>query len=225
MTELKTVHVIKFNGKASNWDAWNEKFGAKATRRGYKNLLLGNEVVPTQSEYDQVVTDSDTATIKLGQLNEEAYKDLILSINTTMKQGRVAFSLVKNSKTTQYLEGNCKLTWDRLTTMDAPKTAPSLLKLKKKFASSILEDLDRNPDEFITELEGLRSDMEDIHIKTTMSDLDVMTHVFINLPEPYGMVLDGMESKLILEESDENHLIIEEIRAKLSHRYELLDDR
>ena len=80
----------------------------------------------TQSGYSQVVIDSDTATIKLGQLNEEAYKDLVLGINTTTKQGRVVFSLVKNCKTTKYPEGNCKLAWDRLTTKYAPKTATSL---------------------------------------------------------------------------------------------------
>ena len=154
-TELKTIRALEFNEKASNWDAWNEKLGAKAKKRGYNKLLLGNETVPTQSDYNQAVTDSDTVTIKLVHLNEEAYKDLVLSINTTTKQGRVAFSLVKNSKTTQYPEGNCKLAWDRLTTKYVPRTAPSLLKLKKKIANSILEDLDKNPDESITELEGL----------------------------------------------------------------------
>ena len=36
MTELKNICVLNVNGKASNWDAWIEKFGAKATKRGYK---------------------------------------------------------------------------------------------------------------------------------------------------------------------------------------------
>ena len=67
--------------------------------------------------------------------------------------------------------------------------------------------------------------MEDIHIVTTMSDLDFMIHVLNNLPEPYDVVLDGMESRLMLEESDNNHLTTGEIRAKLSHRYERMDDR
>ena len=224
-TELKTIRVLRFNMEASNWDAWNEKFGAKTKRRGYRKLLLGKETVHMQSEYDQAITDSDTATIKLGQLNQEAYKDLVLSINTTTKQGMVTFCLVKNNKTTQYPEGKCKLAWDRLTTKYVPKTAPSLLKLKMKLANSILEDLDRNLDEFIMELEGLQSDMEDIHITKTMSYLDFVIRVFNNLPEPYDVVLDGVESRLMVEESDENHLTIEEIRAKLSHRYERLDDR
>ena len=48
-TELKTIRILEFNGNVSNWDAWNEKFGAKAKKRGYKykKLLLGKETVPT----------------------------------------------------------------------------------------------------------------------------------------------------------------------------------
>ena len=114
--------------------------------------------------------------------------------------------------------------WDRLTTKYSTKTAPSLLKLKK-FADSKLEDLDRNLDEFIMELEGLQSDMKDIYIVTTMSDLDFMIRVLNNLLELYGVVMDGMESRLMLEESGGNHLTIEDIRAKLSNRYEQVDDR
>ena len=41
--------------------------------------------------------------------------------------------MVKNSKTAEHPGGNCKIAWDRLVSKYAPKTAPSLLKLKKKF--------------------------------------------------------------------------------------------
>ena len=43
--------------------------------------------------------------IKLGELNELVYEDLILSINTRFCFGKVAFGLVKNG----FLEGNCKV--------------------------------------------------------------------------------------------------------------------
>ena len=69
--------------------------------------------------------------MKLEDANKEAFEDVILSINHTTKQGKVASSLVKNCKTSDYPEGNCKLAWDRLEAKYAPKTAPSMLKLKK----------------------------------------------------------------------------------------------
>ena len=64
-----------------------------------------------------------------------------MSINHTTREGKIAFSLIKNCKTSDYPEGNCKLAWDRLIAKYAPKTAPSLLKLKKKFENSKLEDV------------------------------------------------------------------------------------
>ena len=72
------------------------------------------------------------------------------------------FSLVKNCKTNEYPEENLKLTWDRLVTKQALKTAPSQLKWKKKFANSKLDSVEKHPDEQITEMESLRNDMDGI---------------------------------------------------------------
>ena len=64
--------------------------------------------------------------MKLGELNELAY-DLILSINTFFFVGKVAFGLVKNVKSEDFLEGNCKVAWDRVVSKYALHTASSLL--------------------------------------------------------------------------------------------------
>ena len=36
----ETIRIIVFDGKSSSWPAWEEKFLARAKRRGYKDLLL-----------------------------------------------------------------------------------------------------------------------------------------------------------------------------------------
>ena len=77
-----------------------------------------------------------------------------------------------------------------------------------------------HPDEWVTELESLRNDMDNIEISAKMSDLDFMIHVLNNLPEEYDVVLDGLENRLMLPESDSNKLTIENIRDKLNNRYE-----
>ena len=59
--------------------------------------------------------------IKFNDLNEEAFEDIILSIDQMKKQGKVAFSLVKNCKTAKYPEGNCKLAWNCLVAKCSPK--------------------------------------------------------------------------------------------------------
>ena len=148
--DLKSICVIGFIGKTSDWEGWSEKFKARAKRKGYKNMLIGREMIPTESEYQGAIARPDTADSKdikkRSELNEEAFEDSILSINHMTKQGKVTFSLVKNCKSSDYPEGNCKLAWDHLVAKYAPKTAPLLLKLKNQFAYSNLH-VDTHPDE------------------------------------------------------------------------------
>ena len=56
--------------------------------------------------------------------------NLILSIKTSSSVGKVAFGLVKNAKSEDFPEGNCKVACDRLVSKYALHTASSLLKLK-----------------------------------------------------------------------------------------------
>jgi hypothetical protein len=41
--------VILFSGKKQEWSAWEERFLAKARRKGFKNLFLGRETTPKSS--------------------------------------------------------------------------------------------------------------------------------------------------------------------------------
>ena len=228
MSELKSIRVLNFSGRTTDLEGCSEKFLARSKRRGYKRLLIGKDTVPTAEEYENAVAKNDRSgdnIIKLNDANEEAFEDIILSIDHTSKQGKVAFSLVKNCKTAKYPEGNCKLAWDRLVAKYSPKTAPSLLKLKKNFANSQLESVDKHPDEWMTELESLRNEIDKISVSTKMSDEDFMIHVLNNLTEDYDVVLDGMESRLMLNENDPNKLTIEDVRDKLSGRFDRIRER
>ena len=48
--ELKTIKVLKFIGKETEWDHWSEKFVALARARGFAGILLGTEKAPTADE-------------------------------------------------------------------------------------------------------------------------------------------------------------------------------
>ena len=116
----KSIRVLEFTGKIEDWEGWSVKFLERGKRLGYKKLLLGRKI-PTESEYEKAVTDKDKPTVKRGEINEQAYEDIILSINHISGQGKVAFSLVKSCVSDEYPEGNCKLAWDRLVAKYAPK--------------------------------------------------------------------------------------------------------
>ena len=67
--------------------------------------------------------------------------ELILSINHKTASGKATFDMVKNCKTNKYLEGHYKMVWDRMVAECALKTTLSLLKLKKEYENSKLENV------------------------------------------------------------------------------------
>jgi hypothetical protein len=116
-----TIRVIPFSGKSVDWPIWSEKFLARAKRKGYKNILLGKTKVPRDAVDITKNEDGTRATSKeieerknLRKLNEEAYEDLILSVEGTTEAGRVVFQLIRSSKTANFSEGDASEAWSRL---------------------------------------------------------------------------------------------------------------
>ena len=110
-------------------------------------MSIGVDKIPKQSEFEEaleVITDLDKKIIKLGELNELAYEDFILSINTDSSVGKVVIELVQNAKSQEFSEGNSKLAWDRLVNKYAPQTVASLLKLKNEFHNSKFKSAEKN---------------------------------------------------------------------------------
>ena len=179
----KNICIFDFFGKKTDWDSWSKKFLSRGKQKGYEKLLVSIGTMPgvdkilTKEEYKSALEgdeDLNKKIVKLDELNELAYEDLILLINTSSSVGKVAFGLVKNAKSEGFLEGNCKLAWDRLVSKYALHTASSLLKLKSEFHNSKLESIDNDPNEWISHLEGLRIRMTKFGHKGNVSDENFM---------------------------------------------------
>jgi hypothetical protein len=162
-----SIKVIGFSGRKKDWITWEEKFLSKAKRRGYKDLLLGKVEIPMSTEVLIADSESDTdasdaealeatkATklkIKIRELNEQGYSDLILSMDTKENAGKIAFNLVRSSKNEDYEDGNIAVAFKSLKRKYSPKTAPTLAKYHKLFYSSKLKKK-ADPDVYITYLE------------------------------------------------------------------------
>ena len=52
----KPIRVIAFSGKQQDWTMWEEKFLARANKKGYKKLLVGSEKAPKDGETFDVTT-------------------------------------------------------------------------------------------------------------------------------------------------------------------------
>ena len=120
-----SIRVITFSGKKLDWSTWEEKFLAKSKRRGYKELLLGKNkiAIPKSSEILDETKDDDLKKIKIGELNESGYTDLILSMDTETSAGKIAFNIVRNSKTKDYEDGNITVAWTSLKRKYSPKNS------------------------------------------------------------------------------------------------------
>jgi hypothetical protein len=95
--------------------------------------LLGDSNVPkTDENYDMGSEEGKMLTIA-ADMNEIAYTELILLIDNKTSSGKVAFNLVKGCKNKDYADGNASMAWERLKNKFEPSSAPSLVKLEKKF--------------------------------------------------------------------------------------------
>ena len=214
----KSIRIISFSGKKEDWSVWEEKFLARARRKGYKKILKGKEKAPK----DSIVIDNSNAAGKelerMQEANENAYEDLILSINTKNKSGEVAFAIIKGCKTTEFADGDAFISWTRLLDKYASKSTPLLLKLKKEFTNSVMKN-NEDPDEWITGLEATQTRIKEIvpnKVHVQISDDDLMIHVLNYLPKKsYDIEKAACEKEL-----EKGTLTITNLREELRRRYD-----
>jgi hypothetical protein len=77
MTDLNTIRVIPFCGKADEWPIWNEKFMAKAKRYGFKDVLTGKLSIPKADEEFDKDSDLGKKMLNAIKLNKVAYTELL----------------------------------------------------------------------------------------------------------------------------------------------------
>jgi hypothetical protein len=152
MTDLSTLRVIPFYVKHDEWLTWSKKFLAKASRYGFKDVLLGKVRIPMTDKDYEVDTEEGKKLRITADMNELAYTELILSIDDKTSNGKVVFNLVKGFKNKDYADGNASLAWERLKNKYEPQSAPSLVKIEKQFRQSALKKV-QDSDFWITELE------------------------------------------------------------------------
>ena len=155
MSDISAIRVLNFTGKKEEWSTWSEKFLAKARRSGIKDVLLGKVTIPKTNEEINEKTDEGKIMMKIFDLNELAYTELISSIDVSTSSGKVAFNMVRCCKNKEYTESNAVMSQESLKNKYEPNSAPSLVKTERLFRQSALNN-NEDPDAWITTLEKLR---------------------------------------------------------------------
>jgi hypothetical protein len=116
-----------------------------------------------------------------------------LSIDCSTATGKVAFAMVKGSKTKTNPSGNVRAAFERLKNKYEPNTTPQLMQLTKDFHTKTLMK-HQDPDLFITDLEALIVRMSDLgHY---VSEQTMILHILNNLDESYEMEIKILEHRI-----------------------------
>ena len=202
----RAIRIIVFNGEPEEWSYWEEKFLAKASKKGFAKVLTGIIKAPKDSEVLDPNNAANKEKIDIREQNKLAFEELILSIDTSKDKGKIAFQIVKSCKTADLKMGDAALAWRRLSEKYAPKIAPRKVELMKEFQKSSLKSSSEDPDVWLTNLEGIRTKLQEMNF--AISDEQFIIYVLNNLPAEYDIQISKLESKL---DDKSNPLTIEEV--------------
>ena len=74
-----------------------------------------------------------------------------------------------------------------------------------------LDDVSKDPNEWIIDLESLRLQINQIDLVSKMSDRDLMIHIMNSLPEQYDPVIYNLKIHLMTKEEDPNYLTLDSL--------------
>jgi hypothetical protein len=121
---------------------WEEQLLARAKRKGYKDIAMGRVIVPGVT--DMIPADKTNkareAREKIINLNDQGYSNLITMIDTSKSGGKVAFSIIKRSKTREYPDGHIGVAMGGLKRKYAPKNCSILEQASQGLLESQVEE-------------------------------------------------------------------------------------
>ena len=214
--ETTRITIVPFSGKQCDWTTWEEKFLAKANIKNYKRVLLLDDPLTIPNKDVDLTKDKDQEL--LSKQNDLAYSDLILSINTETAPGKVAFTFVRSSKTTDYPNGNAAEAFRRLRNKYKPKSAPVVARLCATFFGNKLKQ-GHDPDVYISIMEDLKYQLLDNSYK--LDDDQFLVHILNSLTSDYAVQVNMMEKQL---GATTDPLTLEGMRAELSLQYSRLNN-
>ena len=91
-------------------------------------ILTGKVAVPSQVDFDALMlvaeasrTTTNEDSIKHYMPNTRAYKDLLMAMDVSQRQGKLIFTKVYIAKTIANTQGNVVVAWQRIEQKFAPK--------------------------------------------------------------------------------------------------------
>ena len=186
---------------------WSDEIMARAVIKGYDILLT----IDMQILADNAAkTKYNVLTATQNILNKTSYKEPII-----LQEYTICFQITEESKTKENKYGDTRQEWIKISRKIDPTTEVSKTRIRKKLSKSDLDDVTRDPEDWITKLELLRGSLKKMVV--IVYCVEMMTHIMSNLPEEYKKIVENLE-----DEVDDNiyPLTIERICDKLLSKYD-----
>jgi hypothetical protein len=153
-------------------------FLAKSRLRGYRDLIVGSEIVPTKGSkgYDKFMQKTDFCWI----------------VDQQQKQCLFGLGGLKSVHIDAW--GRCKVVLDEFGAETCSNNIIKLIKTKREFVEFRLEDISMDRDIWTQGLEILRRRLEILGHK--VSEMDLIIDIIHNLPREYEMTIQFIENEL-----------------------------
>ena len=190
----RSWRIVVFSGKEEDWRKWSRKFSAYAIHKGFKDLLEGTELYPVARNELRLTEEEEDSRSKFRKLNQTAYGSLLYAV-----EDEISFNAVDTAVTTIFPEGCARTAWKKLKARWEPSTMTTVYELESKFAKSKLTDSNKNPEEWITELEHIRNRI--VSLNAPFSEGRLIGHILTNLPQEYDSTVESIQREIIVRGS------------------------
>jgi gag-polypeptide of LTR copia-type len=155
--------------------------------------LLEKLSIPKVDDVFDEISEEGKKMMKVNELHEIAYTELILSIDVKASNDSIAVNIVKGCKTKYYPDGNAASAWEKLKNKYEPVSAPSMVKLDKQFRKLTLNK-GQDPKVWIIELEDTCVKFDDIG--SSIPENQFMIHILNNLTADSDLQLALLEKRI-----------------------------
>ena len=174
------IRYITWNGDEDDYVEWREKFmlhcEIKGVADGFNMDELDMPVMPMVGATKEIRDDYEDKMKEFKKKNGSSFTELLLSIESTNKRGKIAYGHAKASKTARFPNGSARKALTNLDERYDTMDKDDCQELLKVWSNLELEF--QNPADFITDLEDVQSRLRRRHgIKK--EDNELMLQVLI----------------------------------------------
>ena len=151
-------------------------------------------------------------------MNASLYAELLLSC----QKSAMAFDLIDEATSKDLPDGDSYKAWSNLKWKYEGRSLTEQLALQQEFYGSKLEDITKDPDEWISTLDKLRKRLNK-DFKCNITDRDLLIQVINNMPDEYDTTMEMLMTSLATNEDDEKDGFLEQARLMINARFKKIN--